>query len=266
MPNASKIKAAAEALFADQTAREPYSPLSAGLRPNDLAQAYAAQDEFHKLVAAAGRGPLVGYKIALTSAAMQRMAGFDQPCAGALFADTVYPSPARLKRANYLHLGVECEMAVRLAADLPAAGAPYVRDKVAEAVADCLPAFELIEDRNADYGQLDALSLVVENCWNAGVVLGAATADWRDLDLVNAVATLDFNGETVDRGRTGDAMGHPFEVVAWLANHLAGRGRQLEAGMIVMTGSVVTTKFPTAGDSARFAIEGLGEVNLHIAP
>lgn len=262
MTDTAKFKAAAAALFADNTARRPYVSLTGALRLADLDEADAVQSEYHKLLDAAGAGPIVGYKIALTSAAMQQMIGLDQPCIGAIFANVVHASPAALRQADYRHLGIECEMAVRLARDLPADGAPYDRDQVRAAVAECLPAFELIEDRNADYGQVDALSLIAENCWNAGVVLGTADGDWRALDLVEAAATLDVNGATADRGRTGNAMGHPLEVVAWLANNLAARGRELKAGMIVMTGSVVTTKFPEIGDRANFTIDGLGSVAL----
>ena len=176
MTDTAGIKAAAEALFADNQARRPYRPLADTLGLADLDEAYRAQDEYCKLLQAAGAGPLAGYKIALTSAAMQRMVGLDQPCIGTLFADVVHTSPAALHRADYRHLGIECEMAVRLGRDLPADGAPYDRDQVRAAVAECLPAFELIEDRDADYGNLDAMSLIAENCWNAGAVLANPAA------------------------------------------------------------------------------------------
>ncbi|HEU4371714.1 MAG TPA: hydratase, partial [Methylomirabilota bacterium] len=67
-------------------------------------------------------------------------------------------------------------------------------------------------------------------------------------------------------GKTGDALGHPFEAVAWLANLLNRRGRLLGRDMIVMTGSSITTKFPAPGDRLRFAVDGLGEVALEVAP
>jgi 2-keto-4-pentenoate hydratase len=73
------------------------------------------------------------------------------------------------------------------------------------------------------------------------------------------------NDQPAGEGKTGDAMGHPFEAAAWLANLLNRRGRTLERGMIVMTGSSITTKFPAPGDRVRFAIDGLGEVVLEAA-
>jgi 2-keto-4-pentenoate hydratase len=155
---------------------------------------------------------------------------------------------------------------VRLGADLPASGAPYTRASVACAVAACMPAFELIEDRGADYRDLDAASILTDKCWCGGVVLGPEVASWRDLDLTGAPVELLWNGEVVDQGVTGAAMGHPFEGLAWLANLLASRRRAMKAGEIVITGSALRTRFPAAGDAATYRIAGLGETTVRITP
>lgn len=218
------------------------------------------------MLAGAGRGEITGWKIALTSRAMQQMTGVDQPAAGAIFSTLVHRSPARLDLAAYHHLGVEFEVAVRLGDDLPARGGPWTRASVADRVAACLPAFELVEDGDADYKTLDAFTLVAQNTWNGGVVLGAPVTAWRGLDLEAAVTRCWVNEQPAGQGKTGDALGHPFEAVAWLANLLNRRGRLLGRDMIVMTGSSITTKFPAPGDRLRFAVDGLGEVALEVAP
>lgn len=260
------IAAAARASLDMYRTRTRYRPLDPALRAAPLDDAYRIQDTLHGLMTEAGRGQIAGWKIALTSKTMQAMTGVDQPVAGAIFSSGVHRSPARVDAAAYHHLGVEFEVAVLLADDLPASGGPWTRASVAERVAECLPAFELIEDGDADYQALDAFTLVAQNTWNGGVVLGTTTADWRGVDFESAVTRCWINGELAGQGRTGDAMGHPFEAVAWLANLLNGRGRALASGMIVMTGSSITTKFPAPGDRMRFAIEGLGEAALDIAP
>ena len=91
---------------------------------------------------------------------------------------------------------------------------------------------------------------------------GAPVTAWRQLDLETAVTRAWVNDQPAGQGKTGDALGHPLEAVAWLANLLNGRGRMLDRGMIVMTGSSITTKFPAPGDRVRFAIDGLGEISL----
>jgi 2-oxo-3-hexenedioate decarboxylase/2-keto-4-pentenoate hydratase len=178
----------------------------------------------------------------------------------------VLVSGARVDLSAYHHLGVEFEVAVRLGDDLPASGGPWTRASVASRVAACLPAFELVEDGDADYKKLDAFTLVAQNTWNGG------GGPRRAGDLVPGRESRDrqvtrcwINGEPGGQGKTGDALGHPFEAVAWLANLLNGRGRMLGRDMIVMTGSSITTKFPARGDRIRFAIDGLGEVSLEVA-
>src|SRR5258705_2545434 len=259
------IAVAARASFDAYRTRARYRPLDAAVRAAPLDDAYRIQDALHRLLAAAGRGEIAGWKIALTSKAMQQMTGVDQPAAGAIFSTAIHSSPARVALGAYHHLGVEFEVAVRLADDLPASGGPWTRASVAGHVAACLPAFELVEDGDADYKTLDAFTLVAQNTWNGGVVLGAPSADWRSVDLERAVTRCWVNDEPSGQGKTGDAMGHPFEAVAWLANLLNRRGRTLERGMIVMTGSSITTRFPSPGDRVRFVVEGLDEVRLEAA-
>jgi 2-keto-4-pentenoate hydratase len=259
------IDAAARTFLDVHRSRTRYRPLDAAVRGAPLDDAYRIQDALHRLMAGAGWGEIAGWKIALTSKAMQQMTGVDQPAAGAIFSKVVHPSPARVDVAAYHHLGVEFEVAVRLADDLPASGAPWTRASVADRIEACMPAFELVEDGNADYKTLDAFTLVAQNAWNGGVVLGSPVTAWRGVDLESAVTRCWINGEAGGQGKTGDALGHPFEAVAWLANLLNGRGGMIRRGMIVMTGSSITTKFPAPGDRVRFAIDGLGEVALEAA-
>jgi 2-keto-4-pentenoate hydratase len=259
------IEATARASLEMHRTRARYRPLDAALRAGPLDDAYRIQDALHRLLAGAGRGEIAGWKIALTSKAMQQLTGVDQPAAGAIFSTVVHRSPAQVRAADYHHLGVEFEVAVRLADDLPAGGGPWTRASVAGRVAACLPAFELVEDGDADYTTLDAFTLIAQNTWNGGVVLGEPVADWRRADLETAVTRCWINEAPGGEGKTGDAMGHPFEAVAWVANLLNRRGRMLQRGMLVMTGSSITTRFPSPGDRVRFAIDGLGEITLAVA-
>jgi 2-keto-4-pentenoate hydratase len=260
------ITALAEALFVEHKAAKPYHPFEESIQSKPLADAYLIQEAFLKLLMEAGQGDLAGYKIALTSKAMQQLCGVDQPLAGAVLSSVIHQSPAKLNYANFQHLGVEFEVAVKLGADLPAVSSPHTRQSVSPAIAACMASFELIEDRQADYRKLDAFTLVADNCWNGGVVLGTPVTDWHRIDLENASTRLRINGEPAGKGRVGDAMGHPFEAVAWLANLLNQQGKMLKRDMLVMTGSSITTKFQNAGDYLSFLIEGMGDVRLELTP
>jgi 2-keto-4-pentenoate hydratase len=264
LDDAGVLRVAAECLDLHRR-RVRYRPLDAAIRAAALDDAYRIQDALHGLMAGAGRGEIVGWKIALTSKAMQEMTGVDQPAAGAIFSSVVHASPARVALGDYHHLGVEFEVAVRLGDDLPAAGGPWTRASVAPRVAEAVPAFELVEDGDADYKTLDAFTLIAQNTWNGGVVVGTPQPGWRGVDLTSAVTRCWINDAPAGQGKAGDAMGHPFEAVSWVANLLNRRGRLLRRDMLVMTGSSITTKFPVPGDRVRFAVDGLGEIALTVA-
>ena len=262
--NESRAQQAAQFLFEAHAARMPYRPIPEQFAPRTITEAYDMQDAYHELIAG-GRGPIAGYKVALTTPVMQRMVGFNEPCAGAVFANGVHQSPASIRGAEYVRLGAECEVAVLLNRDLPAASAPYDRASAAEAVGALMPAFELVDDRGADYSDLFFLGVVADNTWNAGVVLGPQVTTWRDIDLATARGAMLINGQQAGEGKGGDVMGHPLEALAWLANTLAARGKNLSQGMVVMTGSIVSTKFLNTGDTATLSIDGLGEARLTVA-
>jgi 2-oxo-3-hexenedioate decarboxylase/2-keto-4-pentenoate hydratase len=239
--------------------RRPLPLLGEGMRPRDEAQAYAVQRELHALLAP-DLGAVVGHKIGCTTPVMQRFLNIPNPCAGGVFASTVYSSPARLRHAEYLHVGVECEMVVRLGRDLPVSAAPFTRASVGDAVDAMMAGMEIVDDRYVDYKSMDTPTLIADDFFDAGCVLGAAVTNWRALDLTALTGVTLIDGVEVGHGRGADVMGHPFEALAWLANNLARRGQSLRAGEFVFTGSVVETKWVSAGQCVTMRIEGLGEV------
>lgn len=264
MAGEDKAQRAAKFLYDAHKARATYEALPDDLFPRDIGEAYDIQEAFYELLIPE-RGAIVGYKVALTTPVMQKMLGFGHPASGAVFTSGVHRSPVTIKRSDFVRLGVECEIAVLLDQDLPASAAPYDRDSVAGAVAVLMPAFELIEDRAADYSNLNFLGVVADNSWNAGIVLGEAVADWQGIDLVETTGVMSINGEPAGEGKGGDVLGHPLEALAWLANNLAERGQSLKKDMVVMTGSIVSSKFLNQGDEAHFAIDTLGDVRLTVA-
>lgn len=256
---------AARHLFEAHGRRERFAPLPGELAPRNPGEAYAIQDAFVAL-RAQKRGGVAGYKIALTSAEMRRFVGVDTPMAGMMLESTLLRSPARVRAVDYVRLIVEFEIAVQMADDLPAADSPFSRDRVAQAVGAVMPALELADDRNADYKELarHPLELIADNCWNEGAVLGTPLTTWQKVDLAAVRGIAHINGNQVGEGRGGDAMGHPLDAVAWLADHLAAEGRGLLRGDIVLTGSIVTTKTVAPGDFVLFDLQELGTVELRV--
>ncbi len=145
---------------------------------------------------------------------------------------------------------------MRLKRDLvPSGGVPALAD-VAAAVDAVCPAIEIIDDRNANYGALDALSLIADNAWNAGIVLGEFVHDWPDLASIEGIVSVDGKPSIAAWGATCSAT----RFIRWHGSpHISlEQGSGLHAGDIVMTGSVVTTKFPDRPLAYRFDVTGLG--------
>jgi 2-keto-4-pentenoate hydratase len=136
------------------------------------------------------------------------------------------------------------------------------RDDAVRSIDSVACAFELIDDRYADYARLDAYSLVADNSWNAGAIFGREYAFADCHDLLAREGRFMVNGREVDKGLAEDAGGDPVDVVVWLATMLRSRGLRLEPGQWIMTGSLVPTYFPVAGDECRFEVDGLGSVEL----
>jgi 2-oxo-3-hexenedioate decarboxylase/2-keto-4-pentenoate hydratase len=262
MTDPAAIGRAAQALFDNRQQRRPLRNLPAGLAPATLDDAYAIQDRLQQLCTATGSGSLAGWKVALTTPVMQQLVGVDHPCEGGIFHSTVLTSPAEVAIADYQHFAVEAEIAVRLGRDVTEAG--QTRASIADAVAACMAAIEIVDDQDADYQALDAGNLIAGNAWNFGCVLGPEIADWRRVDLAAVQGAMRINGKVVGEGRGADVMGHPFEALAWLANSLVRRGKPLRAGQVVMTGSVVRTQWPSAGDEIVSTMAGLGEAVLRV--
>ena len=265
MPDSTMIREAAEKLFAEYQSNQTFTALPGPWNIDTIPAAYDVQREYLKLLAGA-QGAVAGYKLAYTTSTMQQRAGWHEPCAGALMTTTIRHSPVVLKGSEYRRLGMECEVAVQLATDLPASGAPYTRDSVAEAVGAVMASFEVIDMRLPEGvdGLVRTLISVATNISNAGAILGPPVTDWRNLDLAAARGTATINDIEVGSGYGSDVMGHPFEPLAWLANKLASEGESLAAGAIVITGSIVPPKFLEPGDHAVVAVEGLGEATLTV--
>ena len=265
MPDEAAIREAARILFAEYQSGQTFTALPGPWNIDTIPAAYEVQREYLRLLAGA-QGQVAGYKLAYTTSTMQQQAGWREPCAGALMATTIRRSPTTLKAADYQRLGMECEVAVRLAADLPASGAPYSRESVSKAVGAVMASFEIIDIRLPEgiSGLVRTLISVASNISNAGAVLGPPVTDWHSLDLAAAKGTATINGVEVGSGYGSDVMGHPFEPLAWLANKLAAEGEGLSAGAVIITGSIVPPRFLEPGDYAVVSVEGLGEATLTV--
>jgi len=228
--------------------------------PTNLAEAYDLQDVLHREIEEADGGKICGYKIGCTSKVMQEYLGINSPCAGGVFDKTVFENEGVFSHRSFSRPGVECEIAVRLGKDIEAIDAPHSRDSVSEAVESCMASIEIVDDRYEDFSKFTAETLVIDDFFDAGCVLGEPVADWRSLDLTTLKGCLRINGEEVSGGIGADILGHPLDALVWFANARASRNMGIEAGTFVTLGSVVKTHWVEPNDRVEIEFDGLGKV------
>ncbi len=257
-------RAAAQIVKGRVQPASPIGHLPCECQPVDLSDSMAIQDAVHELLTANGYGSVVGTKIGCTTKVMQDYLGMTHPCAGAIFDSAVHHGAGEFDFGSFLHVGVECEIAVRLGSDIQAAAGPHSIESVSAAVAAFFPAMEIVDDRYVDFvaHEPDWRTWAADDFFGAGVVLGKPNTQWRDLDLAKVQGSMRINGIEVGSGHGRDIInGHPLEALLWLANTEAARGRDLRADWIVMLGSVVQTRWVGRGDVVDIEIEGLGEAS-----
>jgi 2-keto-4-pentenoate hydratase len=254
----------------------PFAALPKNLALSNARQAVAVQSELVR-IKAQQCGDVIGWKIALATPAMQKMVGLDAPAAGRLHRKQVLHAPADVSIQGYGRLLIEFEIAIQIGKNLMPSGTRHTGQSVASAVNAVTCAFEVADDRQADYSNLggQGMQLLADNTWNEGAVLGEwipFSQVWTNISATpkadDALGELKgeafINGASVGLGYAHDLMGHPLHAVAWLANEANDRGTYLKAGDIAMLGSLVTSKFPKKGDHLRFELEGFKPIHLHV--
>lgn len=241
--------------------RQPIEPPSAA-GAMDADDAYAVQ--LLQVEQWVGAGATVrGHKVGLTSRAMQKMLGVDEPDYGHLLDSMFVASGERLAPERFLQPRAEPEIAFVLGDDL--CGPGVTTAAVLRATDFVLAALEIIDSRIRDW-QITLLDTIADNASCGAVVLASTPIRPGALDLRLAGCNLYRNGELVATGAGGAVLGDPVRAVAWVANTLGARGIALHAGDVVMPGSC-TAAFPLCpGDTVHADFAGLGPVTVSLGP
>lgn len=243
-------------LFEARTAGEQFRPV-AGLASGDLNQAYNVQDELFSLISP----EQAGWKIALTNAGARAAFDVPEPIYARLGKGGMTANAAVLQANQFMHPGIEMELAVRIARPFPPESSPM--GDLGDYIDVVAAAYEIIDDRNADYSAIDAASLVADLCWNRGFVLGPSCPFDQLGKVADLECVLEIDGRqvAVESGLAGD---NPLEAVIGLVAHLRKRGRRIEAGEWVMTGSLLPPVFCEAGQKFDFRIGTLPSAEMCI--
>ncbi|MXY75801.1 MAG: 2-keto-4-pentenoate hydratase [Acidimicrobiia bacterium] len=248
----------AEALYAARRNRVPIEPLTdadPGMTADD---AYAAQTHFASRLLADGDS-ISGYKLGLTSKAMQQMMGISDPDFGPVLHSMVHDGD--LDASAFIQPKVEAEIALVL--DRPLRGPGVTTLAAARAVGGAVAAIEVVDSRIVDW-RIKLADTISDLASIGGVVMSSRIVP-LDFDLRLVGMTFSLNGSVVATGAGAAALGNPLTALAWLANTLARHDVTLEEGMFVMTGSLHAAVDVGAGDAVRADFDRLGPVALRMA-
>jgi 2-keto-4-pentenoate hydratase len=253
----------AERLRACYASGEPIPPIRDELPEGDVDTAYRVQEVNTEHWLTAGRR-LVGRKIGLTSASVQRQLGVDRPDFGMLFADMAVDDGATVPVARLLQPRVEAEIAFVLGQDLTVPQ-PTIVD-VLGAVEYALAAIEIVDSRIADW-RIGIVDTVADNASSGMFVLGGTPRSLHDpdLDLRLAGMVMEHDGEPVVFGAGAACLGNPLNALRWLAATMAEVGRPLGAGDVVLSGALGPMLPATPGDRFEARVSGLGGVRVGFA-
>ena len=254
------LREAADRLLVAEATSQQCEPVRDILGDNNIGAAYAVQNLITADSLSRGR-LIVGHKIGLTSPAVQRQLGVDQPDSGVLFADMQVADGGTVAAGRLLQPKVEAEIAFILSADLDD---DLSDETVRRAAGVALPAIEIVDSRIRDWS-IGIVDTVADNGSSALFVLGEPAVEAAGIDFVSRTMTLTEDGATVSQGCGADCLGSPLIALQWLARTSRDNGAPLRAGHIVLSGALGPMVPVKPGSSYETTIDGIGSVAVTFA-
>jgi 2-oxo-hept-3-ene-1,7-dioate hydratase len=262
-----EIEGLAERLFEAERTRTQTRVLSLEFPEANMDDAYAVQAALIRRKLAAGR-KAKGWKIGLTSKAMQYALNIDIPDSGVLFDDMFFPDSATIPAYRFIQPRVEAEIAFVMKA--PLKGPDVTIFDVLNATDYITPALEILDTRvqRVDPETKKARTIfdtISDNAANGGIVMGGRPARPLDADMRWIGAIVSRNAEIEETGLGAGVLNHPAAGIAWLANRLAQYGSSIAAGDVVLSGSFIRPVEARHGDTITADFGPYGTVSVYFA-
>ncbi|MEF2070708.1 2-oxo-hept-4-ene-1,7-dioate hydratase [Consotaella aegiceratis] len=265
MLSETAVAAAVEALDEAEQTRVQTGLLSLKHPDMTMDDAYAVQGAWVKRKIAAGR-KIIGWKIGLTSKAMQYALNIDTPDSGVLFDDMGFENGTTIPKDRFIQPRIEAEIAFVMKAPLEGPNTSVF--DVLNATDYVTPALEILDTRilRVDPATRTARTVVdtiADNAANAGIVVGGRAMRPHDVDMRWVGAIVSRNAEVEETGLGAGVLNDPARGIAWLANRLAAYGDGIEAGQIVLAGSFIRPIEARHGDTIVGDFGPYGTVSSH---
>lgn len=264
---ASEIDTVAENLDRAERTRTQIGLISLGHPAATVDDAYAIQDRWIARKIAAGRS-IIGWKVGLTSKAMQQALRIDTPDSGALLDDMLFENGGTVPADRFIQTRIEAEIAFIMGA--PLSGLTTTPEEVIAATSTVAPSLEILDTRvvRADptTGKpRNIVDTISDNAANAGIVLGDHRVHPADVDLRHIGAIVMRDGEVEETGLGAGVLNNPAAAVAWLARRLAANGQHIKAGEVVLSGSFIRPLEAPHGSTIEADFGAFGSVVCHFA-
>lgn len=226
-------------------------------RIGTLEEAYLVE----RVATSAFGDPEIGHAVAASSDVTGRLLRCEDPIVGPIFArDRLSSGDTLTVRPSMLGIGAQIAFVF---------GASYVpemakRSNISDAIASCRVSLQVLERRVPHSTPLNERTASADFGLASAYVQGPTVSDWRKTLSSDISVNLEIDGNVNGRGHLGDLMGHPLDVVAWLVRRLAVRGRYIEAGDVVSTGSCTGLVQLTPGRTIVGNFGNLGSLTLHV--
>lgn len=229
--------------------------------------AYAVQNAIYRAKLEAGQ-KVIGWKIGLTSKAMQYALNIDIPDSGILFDDMLFETGETVPAGRFIQPRIEAEIAFVMKASI--GGGDVSRDDVIAATDYVTPSIEILDTRiqraDPETGQTRSVfDTISDNAANAGIVLGRErhAVDAHDLRWVGAITSR--NGEVEETGLGAGVLNDPVESVVWLARRMAQYGQSIEPGQAILSGSFIRPVECPSGADIHADFGAFGSVDIRFA-
>ena len=260
-------KQAAENLLKAEETQQQAGLLTLQYPNINMDDAYAIQSEILALKQAQGRR-VIGWKIGLTSKAMQAALNIDIPDSGILFDDMAFESGCTVPNGRFIQPRIEVEIAFVMKS--PIGGKDVTRDAVVAATDYVTPAIEILDTRivRQDKATGEARKIfdtISDNAANAGIVTGNAKHAIDAFDLRRVGAITFCNNEVEETGLGAGVLNDPVESVVWLARRMADFNQQIEPGHIILSGSFIRPLECPSGTHIHADFDDFGQVDVTFA-
>jgi 2-oxo-3-hexenedioate decarboxylase/2-keto-4-pentenoate hydratase len=262
--NAKDITSLADKLAEARRKRTVIDFLPSAAADLSEADSYKVQFAVHDRLTGNGQDRIAGWKAGLCLPHQYEPMKLSGPVFAGIYQSGVRPSGTVFEKGWPLKPGIECEMVARLAKDVTAGDQPYTAETIKPHVSGFFCGAEVLENRYTDFAKVSGPGPIADDFLQAACIVGTEVRNWQTVDFAILEGRSVFQDKEIGRGPGTNVMGSALISLAWLANKLIEHGKHLQAGDVVLTGTVHPPVFLPGPGVAKTEFIGFGEAEITI--